>query len=76
MFTPDDLQKFPWIAQIASYNSTEYLTYDEDSDTYAYTERGAQTTLLRLLFDDVLHPHHFTRIFRNDKAKIFEISYT
>ncbi len=76
VFIPDDLQKFPWIAQIAGYNSTEYLTYDKASDTYAYTTRGAEATLLRLLFDDTLHPHHFTRIFKNDKAKIFEINYT
>jgi asparagine N-glycosylation enzyme membrane subunit Stt3 len=75
VFTPDDLQKFPWIAQIAGSNSTEYLTYDKDSDTHAYTTRGAEATLLRLLFDDTLHPRHFTRIFRNDKAKIFEINY-
>jgi len=76
VFTPDELQKFPWIAQIAGYNSTEYLTYDEDSETYGYTTRGTEATLLRLLFDDTLHPHHFTRIFKNDKAKIFEINYT
>jgi hypothetical protein len=76
VFTPDELEKFLWIAQIAGHNSTEYLTYDKDSDTYAYTTRGAETTLLRLLFDDALHPHHFTRIFKNDKAKIFEINYT
>lgn len=76
VFIPDDLQKFPWIAQIAGYNSTEYLTYNKDSDTYACTTRGAEATLLRLLFDDTLHPHHFTRIFKNDEAKIFEINYT
>jgi len=72
---PDDLQKFLWIAEIAAYNSTEYLTYDKDNDTYAYTTRGAEVTLLRLLFDDALHPRHFSRLFANDKAKIFEIDY-
>jgi asparagine N-glycosylation enzyme membrane subunit Stt3 len=75
VFTPDDLQKFPWIAEIAGYNSTEYLTYNKDNDTYEYTTRGAEATMLRLLFDDTLHPSHFTSIFENDKAKIFEIKY-
>ncbi len=76
VFTPDELQKLSWIAGIAGYNSTEYLTYNKDNDTYEYTTRGAEATLLRLLFDDALHPRHFTRIFENDKARIFEIKYT
>ena len=76
VFIPDDLQKFPWIAEIAGYNSREYLTYDKDNDTYAHTTRGAEATMLRLIFADDLHPRHFTRIFENDKAKIFEIKYT
>jgi asparagine N-glycosylation enzyme membrane subunit Stt3 len=76
VFIPDDLQKFPWIAGIAGYSSTEYLTYNKDNDTYSYTARGADVTLLRLLFDDTLQPHHFSRIFANDKAKIFEINYS
>ena len=75
VFTPDDLQKFPWIAEIAGYNSTEYLTYNKDNDTYEYTMRGSEATMLRLLFDDTLHPRHFTSIFENAKAKIFEIKY-
>jgi hypothetical protein len=76
VFITDDLQKFQWIAQIAGYNSTEYLTYNQDSDTYSYTTRGADITLLRLIFDETLHPHHFTRLFANAKAKIFEIDYS
>jgi asparagine N-glycosylation enzyme membrane subunit Stt3 len=75
VFTPDDLQKFPWIAEIAGYNSTEYLTYNKDNDTYEYTTRGAEATMLRLIFDDTLHPRHFTKIFGNNKAKIFKIEY-
>jgi len=75
VFIPDDLQKFPWIAEIAGYNSTEYLTYNKDNDTYAYTTRGAEATLLRLLFDDTLHPRHFSKLFENDKAKIYKINY-
>lgn len=35
VFTPDDLQKFPWIAKIAGYNATDYLTVS--GDTYQPT---------------------------------------
>jgi len=73
VFTPDDLQKFHWIAEIAGYNATEYLTYNKENDTYEPTTRGAQVTLLRLLFDNTLHPQHFTKLYDNDKAKIYRV---
>jgi hypothetical protein len=72
---PDDLEKFYWIAQIAGYNSTEYLKHDEISDTYQPTPRGEEVTLLRLIFDDLLQPRHFTKLYDNDKAKIYRIDY-
>jgi len=75
VFTPDDLQKFIWIAEIAGYNATEYLTYNRENDTYEPTTRGEQATLLRLLFDDALHPQHFTKLYDNGKAKIYRIDY-
>jgi hypothetical protein len=76
VFTPDELQKFTWIAEIAGYkNSTEFLTYDKDGDTYEPTARGAQTTLLRLLFDQTLHPQRFTKLYDNGKAKIYRVDY-
>ena len=76
VFTPDDLQKFAWIAQIAGYkNSTEFLTYNKDNDTYAPTALGAQTTLLRLIFDQTLHPQHFEKLYDNGRAKIFRVNY-
>jgi len=75
VFTPDELQKFPWIAEIAGYNATEYLTYNKESDTYAPTALGTQMTLLRLLFDDTLYPQHFTKLYDNGKAKIYRIDY-
>jgi hypothetical protein len=75
VFVPDELQKFFWIAQIAGYNSTEYLTYKEDTDVYEPTKRGEDVTLLRLIFDDLWQPRHFTKIYDNDKAKIFRINY-
>jgi asparagine N-glycosylation enzyme membrane subunit Stt3 len=75
VFTPDDLQKFPWIAEIAGYNATEYVTHNKENDTYEPRARGAQVTLLCLLFDDVLHPHHFTKLYDNGKAKIYRVNY-
>jgi len=73
VFMPDDLQKFHWIAEIAGYNATEYLTYNKENDTYEPTTRGAQVTLLRLLFDNTLHPQHFTKLYDNVKAKIYRV---
>jgi hypothetical protein len=76
VFTPDELQKFPWISEIAGYaNSTEFLTYNKDTNTYQPTEHGTQATLLRLLFDDTLHPQHFTKLYDNGKAKIYRVDY-
>jgi hypothetical protein len=73
VFTPDDLQKFYWIAQIAGYNGTEYLTMKDG--TYQPTTLGSQSTMLRLLFDDTLHPVHFTKLFDNGKGKIYRVNY-
>jgi len=76
VFKPDDLQKFAWIAEIAGYNATEYLTYNEENDTYEPTAHGAQSTLLRLLFDETMHPQHFTKLYDNGRAKIYRVEYT
>jgi hypothetical protein len=73
VFTPDDLQKFYWIAHIAGHNGTEYLTMKDN--TYQPTGLGSQTTLLRLLFDDTLHPGHFTKLYDNSKGKIYRVNY-
>ena len=75
IFIPDELQKFPWIAQIAGYNATEYLIYRKENDTYEPTARASQVTLLRLVFDSTLPPQHFTKLFDNGKAKIYEIEH-
>lgn len=73
VFTSDDLQKFYWIARIADYNGTEYLSTKDDS--YQPTAIGTQVTLLRLLFDDTLHPRHFTKLYDNNRGKIFQVDY-
>jgi len=73
VFIPDDFQKFYWIAEIAGYNATEYLTYNKENDTYEPTSLGGQVTLLRLLFDNTLHPQHFTKLYDNEKAKIYRV---
>jgi asparagine N-glycosylation enzyme membrane subunit Stt3 len=75
VFTPDELEKFSWIAQIAGYNSTDYLTHDTETGTYEPTARGEEVTLLRLLFDNMWQPRHFTKLYDNDKAKIYRIDY-
>ena len=75
VFVPDELEKFFWIAQIAGFNSTDYLTHDTTTNTYKPTERGEEVTLLRLIFDDTWMPRHFTKMFNNEKAKIYEINY-
>jgi len=76
VFTPDELQKFYWIAQIAGYNGTEYLTLKDG--TYQPTTLGSQSTILHLLFDDfddTLHPVHFAKLFDNGKGKIYQVNY-
>ena len=73
VFTPDELQKFVWVAKIAGYNATDYLTVNDDN--YQPTALGSQATLLRLLFDDTLHPSHFTKLYDNGKGKIYRVNY-
>jgi len=73
VFTPDDPQKFHWIAEIAGYNSSEYLTLTDD--VYQPTMLGSQATLLRLLFDDTLNPQWFTKLFDNGRGKIYRVDY-
>jgi len=75
VFVPDEFEKFYWIAQIAEYNSTDYLTYDTETDTYEPTERGEEVTLLRLIFDDSWQPQHFMKLYDNEKAKIYRNDY-
>ncbi len=58
---------------IWSYNGTEYLT--ENNGNYQPTALGAQVTLLRLLFDNILHPTHFTKLYDNGKGKIYQVKY-
>ncbi|MCW3976582.1 MAG: hypothetical protein NWE77_01470 [Candidatus Bathyarchaeota archaeon] len=73
VFVPDDLQKFNWIAEIAGYDGTDYLVLEDDN--YQPTELGSQSTLLRLVFDDMLLPQHFDKLFDNGKGKIYQVGY-
>jgi hypothetical protein len=73
VFTPDDLQKFTWIASIAGYDGTLYLT--ANGSDYKPTTIGSQVTMLRLLFDEMLHPTYFTELFDNGRGKIYRINY-
>ena len=73
VFTPDDLQKFNWIADIAGNNASEYLTVQ--NGVYQPTELGSHVMLLCLLFDDTLHPQYFTKLFDNSKGKIYRVDY-
>jgi len=73
VFTPDDLQKFYWIADIAGLKGEDYLTVN--GTDYQPTLLGSQTTLLRLLFDETLHPVHFQKLFDNSRGRIFQIQY-
>ena len=75
VFVPDELEKFYWIAKIGGFNSTDYLTYDTATKTYEPTTRGEEVTLLRLVFDDKWQPRHFTKLYDNEKAKIYRINY-
>lgn len=74
VFTPDELQKFSWIAEIAGYDSADYLT--TENGTYQPTALGSQVTLLRLLFDETLHPNNFTKLYDNGRGKICRIDYS
>lgn len=73
VFTPDDAQKFNWIANIAGYNGTDYLIVN--GTIYTPTALGSQVTLLRLLFDEALHPVHFAKLYDNGEGKIYQINY-
>ena len=73
VFKPDELQKFSWIADIAGCNASDYLIKEENE--YRPTERGAQSTLLRLIFDDEFPPENFTKLFDNGKGKIYRVDY-
>jgi hypothetical protein len=73
VFTPDELQKFNWIAQIAGFNASDYVVQQDGA--YQPTARGAEVTLLRLLFDDTLPPQHFTQIHDNGRGKIYRVDY-
>jgi hypothetical protein len=73
VFTPDELQKFNWIASIAGYNGPDYLSVNDTA--YKPTTLGSQVTLIRLLFDGELHPTHFTKIYDNGKGKIYRVNY-
>jgi hypothetical protein len=73
VFVPDELQKFYWIAHIAGYNATDYLVYTNNN--YEPTPLGCQTTLLRLIFDEELHPTYFTKLYDNGKGKIYRVDY-
>ena len=73
VFVPDELQKFSWIAKIAGYNESDYLT--ASGTDYQPTAAGSQVTLLRLLFDDTLHPTLFTKLYDNGKGKIYRVDY-
>jgi asparagine N-glycosylation enzyme membrane subunit Stt3 len=75
VFVPDELEKFYWIAQIAGFNSTDYLTQNTKTQAYEPTARGEEVTLLRLIFDGTWQPRHFTKIFNNDRARIYRINY-
>jgi hypothetical protein len=75
VFTPDDLQKFFWIAEIAGRNATQYLMYNKENQSYELTMRSGEVTLLRLLFDSKLPPQHFTKLYDNSRAKIYRIDY-
>jgi hypothetical protein len=73
VFTPDELWKFGWIAQIAGYNATEYLAMN--GTDYQPTPLGSQVTLLSLLFDETLNPTHFTKLYDNGKGKVYRVNY-
>jgi hypothetical protein len=75
VFVPDEVEKFYWIAQIAGYNATDYLVWNATTQAYEPTTRGAEVTLLRLVYDDTWQPRHFTKVFDNEKAKIYQIDY-
>ncbi len=75
VFTPDELDKFYWIAKFAGYDSTDYLTRNETTQAYQPTSRGSEVTLMHLIYDDIWQPQHFTKVFDNTRAKIYQINY-
>jgi asparagine N-glycosylation enzyme membrane subunit Stt3 len=74
----NDLQKFAWIARIAGYNASDYVQVNPASSTTTYelTPKAERVTMLRLLFDGIFHPQHFTKLYENNVAKIYRIDYS
>ncbi|MEM2914009.1 MAG: hypothetical protein QXH91_01215 [Candidatus Bathyarchaeia archaeon] len=73
----DDLYKLPWIAKIAGYNITDYLTIIGVGEArhYILGPKAEGATILRLIYDEQFHPRYFTKIFENEVAKIYKINY-
>lgn len=74
IFVPDELQKFCWIAQIAGLNASDYVVQQDGA--YQPTARGSEVTLLRLVFEDLLPPQHFTQVYDNDRGKVYRVDYS
>ncbi len=77
-----DVAKFPWIARIAGENFSDYLTISSQSSQqgtcypqYLPGPSAGNSTMLRLIFNTQFPPQHFTKIFENDVARIYQINY-
>lgn len=75
VFVPDEVEKLHWIARYAGYNAIDYVVWNKTSLAYEPTTRGSEVTLLRLVYDSLWEPTHFTKMFDNGKAKIYKIEY-
>jgi asparagine N-glycosylation enzyme membrane subunit Stt3 len=77
-----DTAKFLWIARIAGENFSDYLTINTASGQqgscylqYLPGPNAGNSTMMRLIFNTQFPPQHFSEIFENDVARIYQINY-
>ncbi len=75
----DDAAKFPVIAEIAGLSWTGYVANQTGSNPCYYPNmpgpKAGNSTMLRLVFDTLFTPQHFTKVYENALAKIYRINY-
>lgn len=75
----DDAAKFPVIVRIAGQDPTGYVVNGTQPGGCPYPNlpgpKAGNATMLRLIFDTEFPPQHFSKIFENAVAKIYQINY-
>lgn len=62
-------------SQATTHQTNVRVNSASPATAYELTPKAEQVTMLRLLFDGIFHPQHFTKIYDNKVAKIYRIEY-